>query len=75
MVAGGPAHACGVIETGDKLLSIDGASVEGKKPSEISHLIVGPPVCPRLLSYFIISFVFGGTVDVLGDGYMSFHAP
>lgn len=44
LVAGGPAHACGVIEVGDQLLSIDDASVEGKKPADISHLIVGPPV-------------------------------
>ena len=81
-MAGGPAHACGVIDIGDQLLAIDGASgcmcvcmyvftvrepagspyglvalcmifcifslffffcaVEGKKPAEISHLIVGP---------------------------------
>ena len=26
-----------------QLLSIDGTSVEGKKPADISHLIVGPP--------------------------------
>ena len=45
VVAGAPAHACGVIEVGDQLLSINGDSVEGKKPSDISHLIVGPAVC------------------------------
>jgi len=44
LVAGGPAHHCGVIEVGDQLLMIDDASVEGKKPADISHLIVGPPV-------------------------------
>ena len=44
LVSGGPAHACGVIEVGDQLLAIDDASVEGKKPADISHLIVGPAV-------------------------------
>lgn len=42
VVTGGPAHACGVIDVGDQLLSIDGLDVSGKKPAEISHLIVGP---------------------------------
>lgn len=45
VVTGAPAHACGVIELGDQLLSINGESVEGKKPADISHLIVGPAVC------------------------------
>ena len=44
MVTGAPAHACGVIEVGDQLLSINGESVEGKKPADISPLIVGPAV-------------------------------
>jgi hypothetical protein len=44
VVTGAPAHACGVIEVGDQLLSINGESVEGKKPSDISPLIVGPAV-------------------------------
>ena len=41
-----------MIDVGDQLLSIDGLDVSGKKPAEISHLIVGerregdqPPVC------------------------------
>jgi len=62
VVSGGPAHACGVIEVGDQLLSIDGMSLEGKKPADISHLIVGPAVCTLLHKYL---FTTGVTFMVL----------
>ncbi len=40
--AGGSASACGRIRVGDKLVTVNGQSVIGLTPHEISHIISGP---------------------------------
>ena len=40
--AGGPAQACGLIQRGDQLISVDGIDVRGMSAKELAQVLIGP---------------------------------
>ena len=38
---GSPAHLCGAVSVGDKLIRVDGQTLAGKRPSDVARLLIG----------------------------------